>query len=60
MVSDYVMTQKHCEGIEVVEDAVGMAAYGMDSHHVQRYITKEGYVRNEGNVEAQCKGSIPG
>ena len=52
MISDYVMTQKHCEGIEVVEDAIGLAAYGMDSHHVQRYVTKEGFVRNEGNVEA--------
>ena len=59
MVSDHVMTQKHCEGIEVVEDAVGMAAYGMDSHHVQRYISKEGYARNEGNVEAHVKGPYP-
>ncbi len=59
MVSDYVMTQKHCEGIEVVEDAVGLAAYGMDSHHVQRYISKEGYARNEGNVEAHVKGPYP-
>jgi hypothetical protein len=59
MVSDHVMTQKHCEGIEVVEDAVGLAAYGMDSHHVQRYITEEGYVRNEGNVEARVKSPYP-
>jgi hypothetical protein len=59
MISDYVMTQKHCEGIELVQDAVGLAAYGMDSHHVQRYISKEGYVRNEGNVEAHVKGPFP-
>lgn len=59
MISDLVMTQKHCEGIEVVEDAVGLAAYGMDSHNVQRYITSEGYVRNEGNVEAHVKGPYP-
>lgn len=59
MVSDHVMTQKHCEGIEVVEDGVGLAAYGMDSHNVQRYITNEGYVRNEGNVEAHVKGPYP-
>ena len=59
MVSDLVMTQKHCEAIDVVEDVVGMAAYGMDSHNVQRYITKEGYVRNEGNVEAHVKGPYP-
>jgi hypothetical protein len=59
MVSDYVMTQKHCEGIEVAEDAVGLAAYGMDSHNVQRYITPDGYVRNEGNVEAKVQGPYP-
>ena len=59
MVSGHVMTQKHCEGIEVVEDVVGLAAYGMDSHNVQRYITEEGYVRNEGNVEARVKSPYP-
>lgn len=52
MKSNYVMTQKNCEGIEVAEDPVGMAAYGMDSHHVQRYVDANGYVQNEGNVEA--------
>lgn len=59
MVSSYVMTQYNCEGLEVVTDAVGMAAYGMDSHHVQRYVTKEGFVKNEGNVEAHVKGPYP-
>jgi hypothetical protein len=28
-----------------------MGAYGMDSHHVRRHVTAEGFVRNEGNVE---------
>jgi hypothetical protein len=28
-----------------------MGAYGMDSHNVQRYVTKAGFVRNEGNVQ---------
>lgn len=59
MISDFVMTQKHCEGIEVVEDAVGLAAYGMDSHHIQRYISPDGTVKNEGNVEAGVKGPYP-
>ena len=59
MISDFVMTQKHCEGIEVVEDGVGLAAYGMDSHHIQRYITQDGTVKNEGNVEAKVKGPYP-
>ena len=59
MMSDCVMTQRHCEGLEVVDDAVGLAAYGMDSHHVQRYVTKEGFVRNEGDVEAHVKSPYP-
>ncbi len=52
MISDYVMTQKNCEGYDVAEDAIGMAAYGMDSHQVKRYVDANGFVQNEGNVEA--------
>jgi hypothetical protein len=59
MIGDYVMTQKNCERIEVVDDPVGMAAYGMDSHHVKRYVNSDGYVRNEGNVEAHVKYPFP-
>jgi hypothetical protein len=55
MISNYVMTQRNCEGLEVARDPVGLAAYGMDSHNTQRYVTKEGYIRNEGNVEAGVK-----
>lgn len=51
MVSDYVMTQHHCQGREQAYDPVGLAAYGMDSHHVQRYVDNQGQVRNEGDVE---------
>jgi hypothetical protein len=29
-----------------------MGAYGMDSHQVQRYVDANGFVQNEGNVEA--------
>ncbi len=59
MLSSYVMTQKNCERIENVDDPVGMAAYGMDSHHVKRYVTAEGFVKNEGNVEAHVKYPFP-
>ncbi|MCM4165559.1 MULTISPECIES: FAD-dependent oxidoreductase [unclassified Arenibacter] len=52
MISDYVMTQKNCEALDVAEDGIGLAAYGMDSHNVQRYVDANGYVQNEGNVEA--------
>jgi len=54
MVGAYIMTQANCEGREVVQDAVGMAAYTMDSHNCQRIvIEKDGVmmVKNEGNVE---------
>jgi hypothetical protein len=59
MIGEYVMTQYNCEGIEVVEDPVGMGAYGMDSHNTQRYITADGFVKNEGNVEAKVKAPYP-
>jgi len=51
MVSDFVMTQHHCQGRAEAADAVGLAAYGMDSHHVQRYVDAAGHARNEGDVE---------
>lgn len=51
MISDYVMTQNDCEGRTIPKDAVGLAAYTMDSHNIQRYVTKEGYVMNEGDVQ---------
>ncbi len=59
MISNYVMTQKNCEKIEIVEDPVVMAAYGMDSHQVKRYVNSKGYVSNEGNVEAPVKDPFP-
>ncbi len=52
MVSDYVVTQKNCERFEVANDPISLAAYGMDSHQVQRYVDANGYVQNEGNVES--------
>ena len=55
MVSDYVMTEKNCLRQEVVEDSIGMGAYSMDSHHVRRYLTPEGKVRNEGDIQVPSK-----
>ncbi len=51
MVSDYVMTQHHCQQRTVPEDPVGLGAYNMDSHHCQRYVTQQGFVRNEGDIQ---------
>ena len=59
MIGEYLMTQYNCEGLEIVEDVIGMGAYGMDSHHIQRYVNADGYVKNEGNVEARVKEPYP-
>ena len=59
MVSDYVMTQKNCEALAVAEDAIGLGAYQMDSHPTQRYVDVNGFVKNEGNVEAHVSAPFP-
>jgi hypothetical protein len=51
LIGRLVMTQHHCQGREVAPEPVGLAAYTMDSHHVQRYVDASGQVRNEGDVQ---------
>jgi hypothetical protein len=51
MISDYVMVERNCRREVIAEDSVGMGAYNMDSHNAQRYVTKEGFVRNEGDIQ---------
>ena len=31
-------------------EPVGMGSYTLDSHHVQRYVTEDGHVQNEGDI----------
>lgn len=62
MVGAYVMTQANCEGKLIADDAVGMAAYTMDSHNCQRIVIKKNgmlMVKNEGNVEVGGFGPYP-
>lgn len=33
-----------------------MGSYGIDSHNIQRYITPEGYVQNEGDIGVSTNG----
>jgi lysophospholipase L1-like esterase len=58
MVSDYVMNQHHCTGALVAPDSVGLAAYSMDSHNVQRHV-KNGMVKNEGDVQLTLANPYP-
>jgi hypothetical protein len=52
------MTQHNCQGRQVVEDGVGMAAYTMDSHNCQRVVVN-GMVKNEGDVQVGGFGPYP-
>lgn len=58
MIGAYVMTQNNCEAKEVVTDAVGMAAYTMDSHNCERLVVN-GMVKNEGDVQVGGFGPYP-
>ena len=51
LVGGFVMTQNHCQHRTPVERSVGMGAYTMDSHHVQRHLDGDDKVRNEGDVQ---------
>jgi hypothetical protein len=50
MVGSFVMTEHDCLSTRTTPDPVGMGSYTMDSHNVQRYVTPEGYVQNEGDI----------
>jgi hypothetical protein len=58
MVSDIVMSEKHCRREEIVDDAIGMAAYQMDSHNCRRLVL-QGAAVNEGNVEVRPDRPYP-
>jgi hypothetical protein len=58
MVGEVVMTEAHCTGRLRAEDSIGLAAYGMDSHNVQRYVA-DGEARNEGDVQVPVSGPYP-
>ena len=50
MIGAFVMTENEVLGRASVPDPIGMGSYTMDSHNVQRYVTEEGFVQNEGDV----------
>jgi hypothetical protein len=56
MVSDYVHTERDCRRLRDTPMSVGMGSYNMDSHNCCRYVTPEGFVQNEGDVQASPGG----
>lgn len=59
MRSDFVMTENHCKHRLPVEDSVGMGAYTLDSHNVQR-VLHDGMVKNEGDIQSYISGKAYG
>lgn len=56
MIGAYVMTENELRKRRPTPDSVGMGSYTIDSHNVQRYITPEGYVQNEGDIGVSTLG----
>ena len=51
LIGGYIMTENDCRGNRTPPRPVGLGSYGLDSHNVRRFITAEGYVQNEGDVQ---------
>jgi hypothetical protein len=50
MIGEFVMTENEILDKKPVIESIGMGSYTMDSHNIQRYITPDGYVQNEGDI----------
>lgn len=56
MIGAYVMTENELLKKRPTPEPVGMGSYTIDSHNIQRYITPEGYVQNEGDIGVSTRG----
>src|ERR1041384_5769075 len=56
MIGKYVMTENELTKKRPTPEPVGMGSYGIDSHNIQRYITPEGFVQNEGAIGVSTNG----
>jgi hypothetical protein len=54
MLGEYVMTENDVLAKREVPESIGMGSYTMDSHNVQRYVSAEGFVQNEGDIGVQA------
>jgi hypothetical protein len=59
MIGETVMTEQHVRRRQPVARPIGMGAYTMDSHNVQRFVDADGFVRNEGDVQVNPGGPYP-
>jgi len=50
LVGEYITSENDVLAKREVPNPIGMGSYAMDSHNIQRYVTSEGFVQNEGDV----------
>jgi hypothetical protein len=55
MVGAFVMTEHELTKEKPTPNPIGMGSYTIDSHNVQRYITPDGGVQNEGDIGVELK-----
>jgi hypothetical protein len=55
MIGEYVMTQRDVQTDVTKSDAIGLGSYGIDSHNIQRVVSKEGFVVNEGDTQVPAQ-----
>lgn len=55
MVGTHVTSENDALAKRDVPSPIGMGSYAMDSHNIQRYVTSEGFVQNEGDVGVSPK-----
>ncbi|MDB6074702.1 MAG: xly [Verrucomicrobiaceae bacterium] len=58
MISDFVMTEHHTFGRQIVLDSIGLGSYGTDTHEIRR-IVKDGVVCREGKTAGGRDGFGP-
>ncbi len=56
MIGEFVMTENELMKRRPTPSSVGMGSYTIDSHNVQRYITPQGFVQNEGDIGVPLPG----
>jgi hypothetical protein len=56
MKGKFVMTENELQKRRQTPKSVGMGSYSIDSHNVQRYITPDGSVQNEGDIGVSTHG----
>ncbi len=55
MIGKFVMTENELLKKKPTPESVGMGSYTIDSHNIQRHVTPEGLVQNEGDIGVGLK-----